>query len=102
MGIRWDEGLTLWLIPHRYWEAGDQPIECRLVEKPDTADNPDLFVFHSKFGHNAYVPAESCYQNRESAIIAAHLLTELKKLKFKDECDWLCEKIHRKRRQLKD
>ena len=73
--------ITLWLVAITYWENGESPIECRLIEKP--YDNSSLYryVFHTGYGHTCYVPAERCFESREAAIKAAHLLTQLKDLR---------------------
>lgn len=89
--------MILWLVPIRYWEDADKPIECKLLEKPTTGESLHLYVFHSEYGHECWVPAERCFQNKDNAIKAAKLLTQLMELKLEDESEWLIDNILFKR-----
>ena len=95
--MRWKPGTTLWLVALRYWESDEEPVECQLVVEPGVADPMYLFVLHSGYGHECYVPAERCFQSRDNAIKAAKFLTELKNLKFNDELEGVKKGIRVKR-----
>lgn len=90
--MRWSVGTTLWLVPIRYWEEAENPEEVKLVEEIKEYDR-QLYVFHSGYGHEVYVPAERCFFSREKAIEAGRLLTQLKDLKNEDGAEWLVDEV---------
>jgi hypothetical protein len=93
MSVRWPVNTVIWLVPTRYWEEGENPIQCEVLEQPEP-DPLHLYVHHEEYGHAVYVPAERCFATKDAAIQAAALLTQLKDLKFNDETDWLLDRIH--------
>lgn len=92
MGIGWDVGTKLWLVPLRYWEK-TEPEECEVVEEIERSDQSCLFV--SNHQGQVYVPAERCFKNRKAAIEAAQLLQKLRELKSEDELEWIIETVDR-------
>lgn len=81
-------GTKLWLVPIRYWE-NLEPEEVTLIEPIEYHNTRQLYVYHTIYGHDVYVPSERCYVDREKAIQSAKLLTQLRELKIEDECEYL-------------
>lgn len=91
--MKWKIGTRLWLVPICYWKKGENPTECRVLEEPEETNRLYLYVYDTEEKHEVYVPAERCFYDRDKAIQAARLLTQLRDLKFDDESDFLIDQI---------
>ena len=90
--IRFVKGMTVWLIPIRYWED-EYPIKPLTVTETMGTDSRDVYARDEDEDQSMYYGKDRVFYRRENAERARKLMTELKEIDHDDGTEVLMEVI---------
>jgi hypothetical protein len=82
--MKYEKGMTVWLIPTRYWEE-TEPEPWVVVKDSDDG----WLLAKPEFDTQGYIQKQNVYAYKSNAIIAIHLLTALYENRSNDDGRWL-------------